>query len=223
MPTGAGKSVCYQLSFRPVVSAFTATATRQVRDDIVKILKLMAPAIVMTGFDRENLYFQVEHPQNKSVFVLDYVSEHKEESGIIYCSTRKNTDQVFEMLVKQAINCVMEARGRYGMTIIIGCLKGSDGTRIHEVGADRYRTYGALREFSEKQIRMLLMQLLLAGYLQQTNDRFSVLRLGNIEQLRNPNTCIMVPEVSAAPKAKRNQIKTSLLSVYNGKRSGGRY
>lgn len=93
------------LSRRPVVSAFTATATSEVKTDIECILQLKTPEIVVTGFDRENLYYRVEHVagKRKDEFVMDYVKSHLGESGIIYCSTRKNVDMLYEKLSDNGI------------------------------------------------------------------------------------------------------------------------
>ena len=88
---------------RPVVGAFTATATEQVRDDILQSLELRDPQILVTGFDRSNLYFGVEHPRNKDAWVLRYLKDHPEDSGIIYCSTRKNVDELCDRLRLEGI------------------------------------------------------------------------------------------------------------------------
>lgn len=88
---------------KPVVSAFTATATRQVKDDISKILKLENPHVCITGFDRSNLCFDVIQSKHKESDTLDFVLSHKGESGIVYCSTRKNVDKVYEMLKRNGV------------------------------------------------------------------------------------------------------------------------
>ena len=98
---------------RPIVSAFTATATREVKDDIAQTLRLRDPEIVITGFDRPNLYYRVETTRRKDAFVADYVRSHPGESGIIYCATRKNVDAVQEMLRSEDIPA---ARYHAGMT-----------------------------------------------------------------------------------------------------------
>ena len=98
---------------RPIVSAFTATATREVKDDIAQTLRLRDPEIVITGFDRPNLYYRVETTRRKDAFVADYVRSHPGESGIIYCATRKNVDAVREMLRGEDIPV---ARYHAGMT-----------------------------------------------------------------------------------------------------------
>ena len=82
------------LPARPTVAAFTATATERVRRDIIGILGLNAPQVTVTGFDRENLYFDVLKIETKykAAWVARYVAEHPDESGIVYCATRKETE-----------------------------------------------------------------------------------------------------------------------------------
>ena len=92
-----------RLPRRPIVSAFTATATEDVKEDIIHILRLEQPKVVVTGFDRENLYYSVERIRRKDDFVLDYIHNHPQESGIIYCATRKNVDKLFELLFMSGI------------------------------------------------------------------------------------------------------------------------
>lgn len=92
------------LDKRPIISAFTATATRNVREDIICSLGLNNPYFLVTGFDRENLFFQVDKPQNKERFILDFIERHRGESGIIYCATRKNVDSLYTLLRKQHIS-----------------------------------------------------------------------------------------------------------------------
>ena len=344
---------------RPVVSAFTATATEEVKTDISCVLKLQAPKVVVTGFDRENLYFDVETIRKKDDYVLEYIRKHPDDSGIIYCATRKNVDKLYELLsgegipvaryhagmnnedrkesqddfiydrspvivatnafgmgidksnvrfvihynmpqsmenyyqeagragrdgepsqcillfspqdiminrflldhkdftdipyedidlikqrdarrlqviegycrtseclrnyilayfgerrekpcdscgnchreftqmdmtgdAKQVINCVYEAKGKYGLNIILGTLLGAERARLKELGMTGYKTYGALRERSESELRALLNQLIMEGYLYQTADKYSVIRMGNIEPLKDPDTRVLV-------------------------------
>ena len=89
-----------ELPARPVVSAFTATATREVRDDILDLLELRDPAVTSTGFDRGNLYFAVEMPRDRYGAVKGYIEEHSGESGIVYCLTRKQVDEVCGHLIR---------------------------------------------------------------------------------------------------------------------------
>ena len=92
------------LDRRPIISAFTATATENVRDDIVCTLGLVNPYTLVTGFDRENLFFQVEKPKKKEQYILDYIAEHEGDSGIIYCATRKNVDNLYDLLKSRGIS-----------------------------------------------------------------------------------------------------------------------
>ncbi|WP_090298385.1 DNA helicase RecQ [Pseudobutyrivibrio sp. ACV-2] len=347
------------LSKRPIVSAFTATATEEVKNDISCVLKLQSPKLVTTGFDRENLYFDVQVIKKKNDYILNYINKHPEESGIIYCATRKNVDAVYEMLVnqgipaaryhagmsnedrktsqndfiydkcpvivatnafgmgidksnvrfvihynmpqsmenyyqeagragrdgepsqcillfsnqdvminrfllekkenfevsledaelirqrdmrrlqlmegycttsgclrnyileyfgekktepcdscgnchrefteidmtaeaKQVINCVYETRGRYGLNILLGTLIGANRARLKELGVTNYKTYGVLNHHSETELRLLVNQLIADGYLTQTAEKYSVIRMGDISSLRNPKTRIIV-------------------------------
>lgn len=86
------------LPYRPIISAFTATATEVVIADIINILQMSNPAVNVTGFDRPNLYFAVKQTKKKDDFILDYLQQHWDESGIIYCATRKNVDKLCRIL-----------------------------------------------------------------------------------------------------------------------------
>ena len=90
-----------KLPTRPVMAAFTATATKSVRTDILNLLRLQEPETIVTGFDRENLYFAVEHPEKKLPFLLDLLRQRQGKSGIVYCSTRKYVEQVCQALCDQ--------------------------------------------------------------------------------------------------------------------------
>ena len=94
-------NIILNLKTRPVVAAFTATATELVKNDIINLLKLSNPFTLTTGFDRENLSFSVETPIDRKKFLLDYLNEHKDVSGIIYCLSRKNVDNLYDELTKQ--------------------------------------------------------------------------------------------------------------------------
>lgn len=92
-----------QLPIRPVISCFTATATKEVREDIVCTLRLDNPEVLVTGFDRQNLYFEVRSPKDKIAEIVDYVEKHTGQCGIIYCATRKNVDELQEILTDRGI------------------------------------------------------------------------------------------------------------------------
>lgn len=87
------------LPARPLLSAFTATATAEVRQDIIRLLGLRQPYLLTTGFDRQNLYFAVQHPVNKPAALKALLVARQEQSGIVYCATRKTTEEVCALLV----------------------------------------------------------------------------------------------------------------------------
>lgn len=89
-----------KLPKRPIVSAFTATATKEVRDDIIDILELQSPMVITTGFDRRNLYFGVMTVKDRYSAIKNYLEIHNSDSGIIYCLTRKQVEEVCERLIK---------------------------------------------------------------------------------------------------------------------------
>lgn len=93
-----------KLNHRPVIGAFTATSTEEVKDDIVRLLNLNTPTVVTTGFDRPNLFFSVMRPKNKSAELLKLIRERRGQSGIVYCSTRKKVEEVCDMLNKSGIS-----------------------------------------------------------------------------------------------------------------------
>ena len=94
-----------RLGYRPTLGAFTATATAQVRADMTAMLGLIDPLCVTTGFDRKNLYFGVEHSAEKLERVKSIIKEAPGRSGIIYCSTRKNVEEVCDKLNAAGIPC----------------------------------------------------------------------------------------------------------------------
>jgi len=96
------------LSKRPVVCAFTATATPKVKTDIIELLNLENPECFTTGFDRENLFFSVIKNENKLDFTLKYIAKNKDNSGIIYAATRKEVDSLYEKLLRKGYSV-----GRY--------------------------------------------------------------------------------------------------------------
>lgn len=361
---------------RPVVSAFTATATKEVRTDIECILKLSDPDVVVTGFDRKNLYYSVEHAagKKKDGFVIDYVKNHLDESGIIYCATRKNVDTLCEELIEQGVlvtsyhagidndtrkknqedfiydraqvvvatnafgmgidksnvrfvihynmpqsmenyyqeagragrdgedsqcillfspqdiminkflldrksfeemdsedielvkqrdvhrlqvmegyckttgclrnyileyfgekvnapcgncgnchrdytevdmtteakwvvNCIAETRGRYGRNIVAGALAGANRARLREIGATAYRSYGMLSSISERDIQLLIDQMLREGYVIQAGGEYPVLQMGDISALRSEDTRVTIRKFEEKEITSMNQSK----------------
>ena len=94
------------LSRHPLVAAFTATATPEVRQDIIKRLEIPGAKIVVTGFDRPNLHFAVQRTQDKDRSLLDFVRKHKQECGVIYCATRNRVESVTQLLVRQGFSAL---------------------------------------------------------------------------------------------------------------------
>lgn len=86
---------------RPLVAAFTATATEEVRWDILQRLQITNAKVVVSGFDRPNLHFRVQRSMDKERSLLEYLDKHKDECGIIYCATRNKVEQVTQLLVRQ--------------------------------------------------------------------------------------------------------------------------
>lgn len=358
-----------QLPGNPIISAFTATATEVVKNDIARILKLKNPNVVVTGFDRENLYYQVEHltGKQKDIFIQNYIETHPNESGIIYCATRKNVDTLYEKLLKQGVSvtryhagmsndirkksqddfiydraqvviatnafgmgidksnvrfvihynmpqsmenyyqeagragrdgepakcillfsaqdvmisklllgskdfegmdfqeidqvkrqdsrrlqlmegycmttsclrnyileyfgettdtpcdncgnchqefeeldmtqdakwvvgCITEMRGRYGQSLVIGTLLGSKKARLKDIGATSYNCYGQLDNRTEADLRLLISQMIRMGYIIQTEGEYSVLKAGNIADLQNKNTEIIIKKFKEKEK-----------------------
>ncbi|WP_425370917.1 DNA helicase RecQ [Gemmiger formicilis] len=371
---------------RPIVSAFTATATREVKDDIVCTLRLHDPKVLVTGFDRPNLYFQVERTRRKDDFVIQYLRDHPGESGIIYCATRKNVDKLQELLTeygfaatkyhaglsaearrknqndfiydtapvivatnafgmgidksnvrfvlhynmpqsmenyyqeagragrdglpsqcvllfsaqdviinkflldkkdfaemddeeadllrqrdlqrlqtmerycqtteclrnyilayfgehptapcgncgscnndfdevdmtdaaKWMINCVAELHGRYGKAMLFGTLQGANRARLRELGAERFKSYGRMKDTPRETLERLLAQLLEDGYLVQSDDQYAVLHIGDIAPLKAGGQVLVKlppqrePVQARAPKPKRRSPMDALTSA----------
>lgn len=102
---------------RPVLGAFTATATPEIRQDIVRFLDFREPHIFVSGFDRQNLHFAVARGVNKKKYLLDYLREKRDQPGIVYAATRREVDSIFELLREKGCPCAkyhagMNARER---------------------------------------------------------------------------------------------------------------
>ena len=362
---------------RPIVSAFTATATEEVKNDILCTLSLADPEVVITGFDRKNLYYSVENIRRKDEFIMEYIEKHPTESGIIYCATRKNVDNLFELLFKRGVpvtryhagltnetrkknqddfiydrtpviiatnafgmgidksnvryvihynmpqsmenyyqeagragrdgensqcillfslqdvmidrmlldnkdfsdvdeedeylirqrdirrlqtmegyckttgclrnyileyfgektsgpcdncgnchreyhevdmtaeakwvvNCVAETRGRYGLTIVLGTLMGAKRARLRELRTDQYKSYGALSGHSEAELRTLISQMTEMGYLYQTQEKYSVLKLGDITPLKDENIRVIMRTYEEKEPDKKKKIQKTV-------------
>ena len=133
-----------RLDKRPIVTAFTATASNEVREDIINILNLHNPAVYITGFDRENLSINIVKSSSKNKYTLDYVENHKNESGIIYASTRKEVETIYEGLLKRNYSIAKyhaglssEARKEYQENFINDDIKIMVATNAFGMGIDK--------------------------------------------------------------------------------------
>ena len=112
---------------------------------------------------------------------------------------------------RQVIQCVTETRGRYGLTVVLGTLAGADRARLRELGTVNYKSYGALKNTGEALIRSLISQMVEEGYLYQTEDKYSVLRLGDITPFGDENARVIMrtyeekePEKKKKPARRKN-------------------
>ena len=133
-----------RLDKRPIVTAFTATASNEVREDIINILNLHNQAVYITGFDIENLSINIVKSSSKNKYTLDYVENHKNESGIIYASTRKEVETIYEGLLKRNYSVAKyhaglsnEARKEYQENFINDDIKIMVATNAFGMGIDK--------------------------------------------------------------------------------------
>ena len=349
------------LNKRPILSAFTATANQEVKDDMLCMLRLENPYVIVTGFDRKNLYYSVEklNIKGKNEYIVNYIKEHPNDSGIIYCATRNNVDEVCELLktfnvrvtkyhaglsneerkknqedfifdicpiivatnafgmgidksnvrfvihynmpqsmenyyqeagragrdgedsncillfspqdvminkfllerkdfnnasyeeielikgrdlkrlrameyyckittclrnfileyfgekvskpcdncqnchkefqkidmtyeAKWIINCIAETKGRYGVNAVIGTVLGLDRARLREMGTTEYKSYGKLKNSNEELLKQLVTEMIFEGYISQTEDRYGILKIGDISKLKNEDAHVFV-------------------------------
>lgn len=92
-----------QLPYRPTIGAFTATATPEIKNDIIRLLRLREPLNLTAGFDRPNLFFEVVKPNNKRAYMWEYIARHRDKIGIVYCATRKTVEKVCDELLRNGI------------------------------------------------------------------------------------------------------------------------
>ena len=150
----------------------------------------------------------------------NYILEYFGERVSVPCDNCGNChqeyfDQDMTMEAKWVINCLAETRGRYGMNIVTGTLTGAKRARIREVGADAYKSYGVLSQWSEKDIRLLIDHMITEGYVIQTDGEYSVLQMGDIHALREESTHVIVrkakarEETAGKKKTKSTDVLTS--------------
>ena len=126
-------------------------------------------------------------------YILEYFGE-KVSSPCENCGNCHRNFKELDMTneAKSVINCVAETKGRYGIKVVIGTLLGANWARLRELGTVNYKTYGTLNEMNEKSLRTLISQLIEDGYLVQTNEEYSVLKMGDISPLYSEETRVVV-------------------------------
>ena len=107
---------------------------------------------------------------------------------------------------KWVINCIAETKGRFGQGIVIGTLLGADRARLKEVGAVNYKSYGKLAGMKEAELRPLIAQLISDGYIIQTQDEYSVLKMGDITPLKQENTHIYLKRMKESEEVKNAKL-----------------
>ena len=127
----------------------------------------------------------------------NYILEYFGEKTAGPCGSCGNCHREYKELdmtaeARQVINCVAETKGRYGLSVVLGTLTGANRARLRELGTVDYRSYGALKDTDEALIRSLIGQMIEEGYLYQTEDQYSVLRMGDIKPLKDENTRVLL-------------------------------
>ena len=152
-------------------------------------------------------------------YILSYFGE-KTGAPCDHCGNCHREYREVDMTseAKSVINCVFETKGRYGLNIVLGILLGAKRARLREIKAETYKTYGVLKEKNEAELRLLISQMILDGYLYQTEDRYSVLKMGNIAPLKDESTRVILrmyeeKEPSRKPKSAKRKSTDSLTSA----------
>ena len=145
-------------------------------------------------------------------YILEYFGE-KVSSPCENCGNCHRNFKELDMTneAKSVINCVAETKGRYGIKVVIGTLLGANRARLRELGTVNYKTYGTLNEMNEKSLRTLISQLIEDGYLVQTNEEYSVLKMGDISPLYSEETRVVVKtyDEKESIKGKNGAVKKS--------------
>ena len=142
----------------------------------------------------------------------NYILEYFGERAVTPCDNcgnchREYDEQDMTADAKWVVNCIAEMRGRYGLNIVVGTLMGASRARLREIGADAYRSYGALASRSEADIRLLVDQMLSEGYIVQTGGEYSVLQMGDIHGLKDENTHVIVRRAQEREEAANRKVK----------------
>ena len=150
---------------------------------------------------RDARRLQVMEGYCKSTSCLrNYILQYFGERANVPCDNCGNCHRDYAEVdmtteAKWVINCIAETKGRYGQSIVIGTLLGANRARIREVGANTYRSYGALEHMKEKDIYLLVDQLQREGYIVQTGGEYPVLQIGDISRLKRDDTRVVLRRV----------------------------
>lgn len=106
---------------------------------------------------------------------------------------------------KAVLDCVSETKGRYGQAVVVGTLLGANRARLKELGTIHYKSYGSLKDLGEKEIKSLIHQMIVEGYLYQTDDQYSVLKIGNKTLAELENATILVKMYEEKEPSRRQQ------------------
>lgn len=147
----------------------------------------------------------------------NYILEYFGEKTRMACENCGNCHKDYKEVdmtesAKWIINCVAETRGRYGVAVVLGTVLGANRARLKELGTIHYKSYRKLKEYSEAELRLVLNQLILDGYLYQTEEQYSVLKMGNISPLKKEETRVIVKiheEKTEVPKQKGSRKRST--------------
>mgnify|MGYP000175873337 CR=1 FL=1 len=171
------------------------------------ISKLLLGSKDFEGMDFQEIE-QVKHQDSRRLQLMEgycmttsclrnYILEYFGETTHQPCDNCGNCHQEFEELdmtldAKWVVGCITEMRGRYGQSLVISTLLGSKKARLKDIGATSYNCYGQLENRTEADLRLLISQMIRMGYITQTEGEYSVLKAGNIADLQNKNTKIII-------------------------------
>ena len=197
------------------------------------ISKLLLGSKDFEGMDFQEIE-QVKHQDSRRLQLMEgycmttsclrnYILKYFGETTHQPCDNCGNCHQEFEELdmtldAKWVVGCITEMRGRYGQALVIGTLLGSKKARLKDIGATSYNCYGQLENRTEADLRLLISQMIRMGYIIQTEGEYSVLKAGNIEDLQNKNTKIIIKkfkenEKISTPKKHKTSFKKDSFSA----------
>lgn len=194
---------------RPVVGAYTATATDAVKDDIIKLLNLMNPSLHITGFDRENLYFSVLKGEDNEKFILSYLEKHNGETGIIYASTRREAESIYNMLIQHNIKAGLyhaglkdEERENIQNDFAYDNIQVMVATNAFGMGIDKSNVRFVIHNNMPKSIEAYYQE---AGRAGRDGEKSDCILLFNPKDIQLQN--YFIDQSTASPQVKANEYK----------------